>query len=285
MANDPGMELSVVILTYNEEVNIGVTLDSVIHWADHVLILDSESTDRTVEIAREKGAEVYFRKFDNYAAQRNFAIRELPLKTEWMLFLDADEQLTEELKKEIADMLRNPVSKNGFYMKRRVYFLDKWIRFGGYYPTWLLRLFRKDHAVVDREMNEHVVVDGSVGFLKYDFIDNNRKGISDWIAKHNRYSTFEALELLKYKENREDKLSRFWGSQAERKRWIRYRIWNPLMPPLIRPFIYFFYRYFLRLGFLDGIRGFIFHFLHGLWYILLIDIKYLEMKWNRSRHE
>ena len=182
-------DLTVVILTLNEEENIRYSVGNVIGWARNVYVLDSGSSDRTVEIAEEMGAKVFYRKFDTYAKQRNYAIRELPVETEWMMFLDADEHLTEALKTEIATTLPD-TDKDGFFMKRRFYFMGRWIRHGGYYPVKLLRLFKKDKAHVERDINEHVIVEGKTGELQHDFVDENRKGIHDWIEKHNRYSDF-----------------------------------------------------------------------------------------------
>ena len=128
-------------------------------------------------------------------------------------------------------------------------------------------------------MNEHLIVEGKTGSLSYDFIHEDRKGIDEWISKHNRYATREALELIKRggHHHQEEIKVKFWGKQAERKRWLRYRIWNR-MPPLIRPFLYFIYRYLFTGAFLEGRGAFVFHFFHALWYPLLIDVKYLEMK-------
>ena len=288
------VNLTVIILTFNEEINIPHSISNVVGWAKDVFILDSGSKDRTCEIAESLGAMVFLNKFETYAKQRNYAIKKLPIETEWTFFLDADEYLTEELKKEIEETLVR-TEYDGFYIKRRFYFMGRWIKYGGYYPTWLLRLFKKDTAIIERDINEHVRVSGRVGNLRNDFVDDNKKGVTDWIEKHNKYATFEAKELLNHeklkvgcKEKRlingeRNGIANLFGSQAQRKMWIREYIWNPLMPPLIRPFIYFFYRYFFRLGFLDGKEGLIYHFLQGLWFVFLIDVKYLEMRGNGGR--
>jgi glycosyltransferase involved in cell wall biosynthesis len=280
------LPLSVIILTYNEELNISQALNSVKDWAEEIIVLDSGSTDGTIKLAENLGAKIFHRTFDNYANQRNYALRELPIQNEWILFLDADEYLTEELKKEISETLKT-TDCNGFYLKRRFYFWGKWIKHGGYYPTWILRLFKKEKGHIEREINEHFVIKGKVGYLKNDFVDNNHKSITEWIDKHNKYATYEAEELLKFrqrkKSGKKDEFADLSGSQAQKKRWIREHIWNPLMPPLIRPFIYFFYRYIIRLGFLDGKAGFIYHFLQGLWYPFLIDVKYLELKRRKAK--
>lgn len=273
------LPLSVIVLTYNEELNIAHSLKNIIDFASDVYVLDSGSTDKTCTIAAEFGTKIFQRKFDNYSNQRNYALKELPIKNEWILFLDADEYLTEELKTEISETLTE-TEYDGFYLKRRFYFQGKWIKHGGYYPIWILRLFKKEKGFVDRAINEHFKVDGKVGYLKNDFIDDNKKDISEWINKHNSYADYEAMELISAinQSAKDSQLSNFFGSQVERKRWIREKIWNRFLPPLIRPFIYYFYRYFLRLGFLDGKAGFIYHFLQGLWFPFLIDVKYLELK-------
>lgn len=277
--------VSVVILTYNESIHIKRAIDNVIAWCDEVVILDSNSTDDTTAIAEACGAKVYYRAFDNYAAQRNYAINNLPLQNEWMFFLDADEYLSEALKTEIAAELSVEVAYAGFLIKRRFIFQDKWIRHGGYYPIWLLRLFKRSLANVDREINEHVTVKGTTTSLKNYFSDHNLKSLGDWIEKHNRYSKMEAEQFVLHKERKrnkiKDEMANISGTSAEQKRWVRIHIWNEL-PPLIRPFIYFTWRYFFRLGILDGKQGFIYHYLHGFWYPFVTDVKYLELKKAKS---
>ena len=286
------LPLSVIILTYNEEKNIEGCLKSIYGWANEIFIVDSHSSDKTLETANKFTEKIYQNRFESYAGQRNWALNNLPIAHDWVFFLDADEYITGELKKEIEEVL--PVTDcDGVYIKRRFYFMGRWIRHGGYYPTWILRLFKKEKAVVVRDINEFVDVEGKAGYLKNDFVDDNKKGITEWIAKHNRYADYEAMELVKAKEKGQrikDKgekgggeSAKLFGNQAQRKRWIRQYIWNPLMPPLIRPFIYFIYRYFFRLGFLDGKEGFIYHFLQGLWFPFLIDVKYIEMKRRNNR--
>jgi hypothetical protein len=182
-----------------------------------------------------------------------------------------------DIKEEILSVIKSKPEENGFYLKRRLIWMGQWIK-RGYYPTWILRLFRYRKArCEDRAVNEHLVVEGKTGYLQNDFMHEDKKGITDWISKHNHYSTFEAKECFKNLDKTDQVEMRFWGTQEQRKRWLRYRVWNRL-PPLVRPFLYFFYRYILKGGFLDGRAGFTFHFLQGLWLQMLIDIKYLEMK-------
>jgi len=271
--------LAVITLTYNEEANIAQALDSVAGWANEIFILDSMSTDSTLEIARRHGCHIAQNKFENYAKQRNYALDHLPIRSEWVLFLDADEWLPDALKHEISTLIATSPEENGFYINRRLIWMGRWIR-RGYYPSWMLRLFRCGKGRrEDRAVNEHLIVEGTAGQLRNDFMHEDRKGVTDWIAKHNGYATREALELLNTRPafGYQEIDARLFGTQASRKRWLRYQVWNCL-PPLIRPFFYFFYRYVLRAAFLDGKEAFVYHFLQGLWFPLLIDIKYLELK-------
>jgi len=277
-----GASVAVVILTYNEEVNLAQALDSVVGWADEIFILDSMSTDRTVAIAERYGCHIVQHPFEDYAKQRNYALDSLPIRSRWVLFLDADEWLPAALKEEISAVLASDPSENGFYLKRRLMWMGRWIR-RGYYPTWILRLFRYGKGrCEDRAVNEHLIVEGAIGHLQNDFMHEDRKSLTDWIAKHNGYATREAQELFNTRSapGYQEIDARLFGSQEERGRWVRYRIWNRL-PPLMRPFLYGFYRYVLAGGFLDGKEAFIYHFLHAVWYRFLIDTKYLELKQAR----
>lgn len=274
----PG-SVAVITLTYNEEANVAQALASLAGWADEIHVLDSLSTDRTIEIAARFGAHVSHNRFVDFVKQRNYALQHLPIGTEWVLFLDADEWLPDALKREIRALIGSSPAENGFYIKRRLIWMGRWIR-RGYYPAWILRLFRYGKGrCEDRPINEHLIVEGSTGRLRNDFIHEDRRGVGDWIAKHNSYATKESLELFSTRSGpgyREIDV-RLFGTQAQRKRWIGYRIWNRL-PPLIRPFFYFFYRYFLAGGILDGREAFAYHFLQALWFPMLVDIKYLELK-------
>ena len=272
-------DVAVIILTFNEEPNLGQALRSVQGWARQVFVLDSFSTDNTCAIARAAGCAVAQHRFVDYAQQRNYAIEQLPVTAEWIYFMDADEWLTEELKTEIALLIASHPEENGFYLKWRFIWMGKWIR-RGYYPNWILRLFRRGKGrCEERGVNEHLIVEGRLGYLRNDFIHQDQKPIGDWIIKHERYAEREAMELRKRDENtgQQEIDARFWGSQAERKRWIRYKVWNR-MPPLLRPWLFFTYRYVLCGGFLDGREAFVFHFLQALWFMTLVDAKYLEAK-------
>lgn len=270
-------KLVALILTYNESIHIERAIKNVINWADKVIVLDSNSQDDTAHIAEKLGAEVIFRKFDDYKNQRQYAIEYCKNLTDWMLFLDADEYLLPELKTEISAEISSHKNIAGYYINRRAVFMGRWIKYGGYYPTYLLRLFKPETAVLDEAINEHVTVQGLVQKLKYDFVDHSLKSIEFWTEKHNKYTNLEAEDLWNAKTQNVKSENLRFSIQVERKKWIRQNIWNHL-PLLLKPFLYFIYRYFFRMGFLDGKEGFIYHLLQGGWRYFLVDVKYLEMK-------
>ena len=272
-------------MTLNEELNIAACLESVVGWANQVFIIDSASTDATVEIAKHYPVQVVERPFEGYSETRNWALKHLPITTDWVLSLDADERVSPALASELGELFSGKSGRvpsheelTGYYVKRRLLFMGRWIRRGGYYPVWLLRLYKRSEATWERAINEHASVKGATAKLRNDILHEDRRDLSHWIGKHNHYATLEAAELLKAEaENADRRRGTLLGSQAERKRWIRDRLWNRL-PPLLRPLVYFGYRYFLLRGFMDGRAGLVFHFLQGLWFPFLIDAKYLEAK-------
>ncbi len=269
------LPITVLILTLNEQPNLPHCLQSVIGWATDVFVLDSGSTDQTVALAKAGGASVYHRAFDNYAAQRNYAIHGLPIQTEWVLFLDADEYATDALKRAIEAVLAMPESANGYFIPFKFIFMNRWIRHGGYYPTYILRLFRRETVQhIDRAMDEQITVEGATGQIHEPFIHHDRKPVRFWYEKHARYTQFQVADLLKS----EGKKTLRWTdvhTQRDRKRWVKEHVWGRI-PVLLRPFIYFGYRYFFLLGFLDGRAGFIYHFSHAFLYQFMISAVYLD---------
>jgi glycosyltransferase involved in cell wall biosynthesis len=270
--------LAVIIMTYNEEENISQALSSVSGWANEIFILDSFSEDKTLEIAKHFDCHIVQNKFVDFSRQRNFALDNFEIKSEWILFLDADEWVLEDLKNEISECIASNPIENGYYLNRRFIWMGKWVK-RGYYPIWTLRLFRYKFArCEDRAVNEHLIVQGATGYLKNDYMHEDQKSIGDWIIKHVDRARREAIELFNtrtLKGYQEIEVS-LLGTQEQSKRWLRYRVWNKL-PPLIRPFFYFIYRYVFLGGFLDGRNVFTYHFLQALWFPMLIDIFYLEM--------
>ncbi|NCN53228.1 glycosyltransferase family 2 protein [Candidatus Wolfebacteria bacterium] len=272
------LPISVIILTYNEELNIENCLKSISDWANEIIIVDCFSIDKTLDIVRKYTDRIYQHPFVDYAQQFNWALDNVDIKGEWVMKLDADERIPVELWREIARVLPNvPTEVNGFYIKRRVYFMGKWIKHGGYYPTWILRLWRKGFGRLEqRQMDEHTILSsGKTLKLKNDFFEENKKNLTTWIDKHNKYAAREIDSIMKpLGDLVSPSLS---GSPVERKRWFKERFYLRL-PLFCRAFLYFIYRYFFRLGFLDGKQGLIFHFLQGCWYRFLVDAKLYEAR-------
>jgi len=275
--------LAVVVLTFNEERNLGACLGSVAGWCRELFVVDSGSTDRTIAIAESFGARVVVHAFESHAGQWEWALANLPLGETWVLALDADQSLTPELKTALLDKLprwTGPDGPAGGYLNRRQIFRGQWIRHGGYYPKYLLKLFRRDRVTLDRTdlVDHHFIVQGATALLDGDLIEDNQneREIATWIAKHNRYAVLQAREE-EFSRKHEDAGARHaFGTPDERTR-VRKRIWRHL-PLYVRPFGYFIYRYVFRLGFLDGKQGFIFHFLQAFWYRLLVDINRDELR-------
>jgi len=268
----PSPAVSVVILAHDEEANLPACLDSLRGLDCEVFLVDSGSTDRTVEIARRAGAAVVQHPFEHYGAQRNWAQRHLPLRSEWVLHLDADERLLPDLVTEINEALATAgPDTNGFLLRRRTVFMGRWIRHGGHYPSYQLRLYRWKHGhCEDRLYDQHFLVQGGVGRLRHDYVDTVTADVSVWSRRHLRWAELEAAETLAGGAAGRRVQPRMFGGAIERRRWLRERVfWR--LPLFARAFAYWGYRYFVRLGFLDGVEGLIFHFLQGCWYRVLVD--------------
>lgn len=271
---------SVIILTFNSERSIANTLQSAASLSDDIHIVDSFSTDHTLEIARKFGATITQHPFENYGAQRNWAIESLNLKYTWQLHLDADERLSPELLHEIAE-LSEIASPSGYFLPRIMTFLGREIHHGGMCPTWHMRLFRSGagHCEARRYDQHFYVTQGETGRLKAAMIDDMRMPLTEWTSRHNRWSDAEVEELsAQHHEGRVQ--GRLAGNPVERKRYLR-GFYNHA-PLFARPFGLFFYRYFLRLGFLDGKEGFIFYVLQTFWFRFLVDAKIFERRHARG---
>jgi glycosyltransferase involved in cell wall biosynthesis len=248
--------VSVLVPTLDEELNLPECLDSV-SWADQIFVVDSFSHDRTIEIARAHGAEVTQHVFESYSRQKNWALDTLPFRNDWVLIVDADERVTPELRCEIERVVcADGESCAGYYLNRRVIFLGTWVRHAGWYPSWNLRLFRhRLGRYDDREVHEHVVLNGRAGYLDADLLHADGRGLEAFVARHNRYSTLEAAARWKAQRGAPDRARlpvSLLASPVQRKRYLRERVW-PNLPA--KPVVLFVYMYLLRRGFLDGRAG------------------------------
>jgi glycosyltransferase involved in cell wall biosynthesis len=272
--------LAVVVLTYNEESNLPTCLTSLRGLPHALTIVDSGSTDRTLAIAAEHGARTFTHPFESHAQQWRWAIQQVEPTFEWVLGLDADQSLSSELQSELVELFTSGGDRLapyvGFYLNRRQIFRGQWIRHGGYYPKYLLKLFRRGRVVIDDRdlIDHHFYVAGPTTKLRGDLIEDNRKeaDITFWISKHVRYANLHAREELARRSASQPWLVQpaLFGTPDERVVWLK-RLWYR-MPLYARPCLYFVYRYLFRRGFLDGKQGFIFHFLQSFWYRLLVDI-------------
>jgi glycosyltransferase involved in cell wall biosynthesis len=269
--------LAAIVLTKNEERDLPACLASLAGVASEVFVIDSGSTDVTVDIAKRYGARVLVNPFFNYATQFNWALNHIESGAEWILRIDADERLSEELQQELQQRLSGlPNDVTGLVVPLRIRFLGRTIRHGASYPVWLLRLWRRGAGrCEDTWMDEHIVLSqGQVLKLRGDLIHEIPKNLSEWTLKHDGYATRECKDILAGTEGGVRSPS---GPQARLRRLLKQRFYLRL-PAFYRAFFYWFYRYFLRLGFLDGKEGLIYHFLQAFWYRFLVDAKLYELQ-------
>ena len=261
---DNKIKISVIILTFNEGKNIIHTLDSVKNNFDEIIILDSHSTDDTVRICENYTNKIYYRKFDNFCNQRNFAIRDIHIKNEYLFFLDSDEIVTHDLISEIKNLKINDY--NAYFIKRKFIWYGCWMRYGGYYPLNLMRIGNKKFIQYKGIVNEHMyLTNGSSKYLENHIIDYFDKPFKTWIRKHINYSKLESLKHFETDQNYSKNL----------------KIWKRL-PLLIRPFLLFIYRLVLKRGFLMGYKGFIYIFLHTIVYRTYIDFLIIKKYFSKS---
>lgn len=280
------VDLTVIILTKNEENNLRKCIESFQGIVKRFVIVDSYSTDGTKELCEELGKVInldfYENKFTDHATQMNWGLKNTDINTKWTMRMDADEELTPELVQEIEEKLSNITDPiKGIVLKRRVYFMGRWIKHGGKYPELLLRIFRTGYGVCEQKiMDEHMILsEGKTIIFDNDMIDNNIKDLEWWTHKHNWYSNREVLDyqqkVIHPSENDELVKSDVNKGQASKKRFIKNNGYYKL-PKFLRAHLYFIYRYYIRLGFLDGQEGRIYHFLQAYWYRFLVDAKIYE---------
>jgi glycosyltransferase involved in cell wall biosynthesis len=269
-------------MTLNEEVNLPACLDSVKDYADEIVVVDSFSTDRTLEIARNYTSKIYQHAFVNQAKQYIWAMEHADIRNEWVIRMDADERWTEEGFAVLRDIIAEDRA-DGVNVRMKIYFMGRWIRRGGMYPNLFLRVYKRSKGrIEDRWIDEHIRVEGRVLSPEIDVIESNydrQKNIGLWTTKHNGYSTREAIEQLlsRHAIVQADSVADPFGNRTERKRWLKERFYARA-PLFVRPWLYFLYRYFWKLGFLDGKEGFIFHTLHAFWYRFLVDTKIYQVE-------
>lgn len=285
------VDLTVVILTKNEELNLQKCIASFRGIVKRFVIIDSFSSDNTESLCLQLNNDLkyagsrldfYQNKWIDYATQLNWGLQNADIDTMWTMRMDADEELTPELAAEIDRRLssvKEPI--NGVIIRRRVYFMGRWIKHGARYPELLLRIFRTGKAVCEQKiMDEHMLLlDGATTSFQYDLIDKNEKDLDWWTNKHNWYSNREVLDYQTHMEPQNVELvsieTGVSTGQAKRKRKIKDNGYYRL-PKFFRAHLYFIYRFYIRLGFLDGPEGRIFHFLQAYWYRFLVDAKMFE---------
>lgn len=275
--------LAVVILTFNEELHLARALESVAGIANEIFVIDSGSTDRTREIAVQYGATVIEHAFVNYAKQFQWALDNAPITSDWIMRLDADEIIEQDLASEISDRLpKLPDEVVGINLKRKLVFMNKTINYGGRRILVLLRIWRRGRGrIEDRWMDEHMVIQsGTTITLEGGFADHNLNSLSFFTDKHNKYATREAVDVLNQRLGfmaRDEGLSAIASSrQAAVKRLVKEKIYNQI-PFEFSAAGYFLYRYIVLLGFLDGKEGVIYHLLQGFWYRFLVGAKIEEL--------
>lgn len=270
-------DITAIILTKNEEVNIERCIKSIKSFVDRIVVIDSGSTDRTVEIAKKMGAEIFEHPFKHYAAQFNWALDNIGLNTTWVYRIDADEYVTTELAQEIVAKCKahHDDDVTAFLMKHKLYFLGKYLTHGGAYPFIKITVFKPEYArFEERAMGEHVVpVKGRCIEFTNDCIHYDCKNLTAFIDKHNKYATREVQDYFERKGNLKGQASLY--QTAERTKKLRDSIYYKL-PMFFRAKLYFWYRYYIRLGFLDGRSGKIYAWIQAYMYRYIVDAKIFE---------
>jgi glycosyltransferase involved in cell wall biosynthesis len=272
------LPVTVIVLTRDEEANLPACLASVSGWAERIVVVDSGSVDRTMELARAAGAQVVEHEFQSHTQQWQWALAHAANTSDWVLGLDADQVISAELRASLIALFTSERARlercNGFYLNRRQIFRGRWIRYGGYYPKYLLKLFRRSRVQLDPAdlMDHHFRVPEPTARLAGDLIEHNRKedDITFWLQKHVRYAELLAREETLRRKGAAGDAGHWRGSPDQRVRWLKRRWYT--MPRYWRAAGYFLYRYFLRLGFLDGREGFTFHALQAFWLRLVVDV-------------
>lgn len=275
--------IAAIILTYNEQLHLERCIRSLQPFCQEIWVVDSFSTDGTEEIATRLGAHFVQHAFENQAQQFNWAIRSLDIKADWLWRVDADEYISRELGEKVTNAVRTcDADVNGIYVNKAIVFQGRKLRHGGWYPAPQIKVIRKGFGESENKvMDEHLIItSGRTIYVDGDQTDENLHDLTWWTDKHNRYASREAENMLRMRygldEDSRGVRPRLFGNDAERKRWLKLRYAR--MPLFVRPFLYFFARYILKLGVLDGSSGFIWYVLQGFWYRFLVDAKISELR-------
>lgn len=282
--------ITAIVLAFNEEVHIARCLERLWPVVERIVVIDSGSSDGTAQIARGLGAEVLDHAFVNHAAQLQWGIDNAGITTDWIIRIDCDEYLEQGLIDEIVRETPNlPDTVSALDFKLKVIFRGRFIRWGGYYRTLLTRMWRRGRGRMEqRWMDERLLVSGgeTVRLRGGDLVDESLKDIGWWTDKHNRYATLQMIDFVMREQGLINSAAPANGAittRAQWKRFLRNRFYGQA-PLYLRALLYFAQRYFLRLGFLDGRQGFVWHFLHGFWYFMLMDAKIDEARTYLAKH-
>ncbi|GAB4187478.1 MAG: hypothetical protein Kow00105_02120 [Phycisphaeraceae bacterium] len=250
--------IDVMIITYNEAVNLPHCLQALQGWTHKIFVIDSGSTDGTQDIARSFGAEVVHHDWPGYAEQKNWGMENLPFESPWLLIVDADEVITPKLRNQLVEVASKPVDEvpeNGFFINRLTYFLNRPIRHCGYFPSWNMRFFKRDKGRYEnRLVHEHIIIDDPIGKIHEPMLHEDRRGLEHYFAKHNRYSTLEARQLfLEITQPEKSGESANVTAETRRRRWLKRNVTQFVPFPSLWRFLYM---YVIKLGVLDGAAGF-----------------------------
>lgn len=282
--------VSTFILTFNEEANIRKCLDSLRGFTDDIVIVDSYSTDNTLVFCENAGCRIFQNEFVNHAVQCNWAIDNINFRYDWILRMDADEILPNGLKGELNFLLdTSPQYITGIYLNRRHYFMNKWLKHGGLYPHYILRLWRRGAGYYENKTEEHFVLKyGQSLKAKNDFLEDNRNNdLRFWVRKHADLADGEVKDTLGETDTpKEDLEPLLLGEKVQRTRWLKKNIYQRA-PLFLRAFLHFLYRYIVRGGFLDGMPGFIFSVNQAFWYRFFVDSRIYEIrtKWQEKQND
>jgi glycosyltransferase involved in cell wall biosynthesis len=284
-------DFSFLILTFNEELHIPRLLESIKSLNAPTFVLDSGSTDSTLQICSDYSVTIANHPFENHPKQWDKALKSFDITTPWVIGLDADQIVTPELLSRLSVFRDKDFEGiNGIYFNRKNFFKGKWIKHGGYYPKYLLKMFRTGIGFSDlnENMDHRFIAPGKTiiwdnGHIIEENLKENK--ISFWISKHNQYSDLLAHEEIERMNNLRSQTIRpnFWGSPDERTASFKNLWWK--LPRFLRPFLYFFYRMVFQMGILDGKNGILFHFLQGFWFRIIVDVKIAEILKERKSNE